>query len=468
MSTIRGTRFGHYDVAALIGVGGMGEVYRAADTILKRDVALKMLSESLVTDATRLARLQREAELLASLNHPNVAQIYGLERSDGRTALVMELIDGPTLAERIAEGPLPPSEALEVARQIAAALEAAHERGIVHRDLKPANIKLKADGTVKVLDFGIAKALDPPATSGPQAAVTTPGMTEVGVVLGTAAYMAPEQARGKPVDRRADVWSFGCVLYEMLTGKAAFLGNDVAETLARVLERDADMSRLPAGLAPGVRGTLELCLQKDAKKRLRDIGDARLALEGGFASVAPGDVRHRSPLWRRALPFAAVTAGALAAGAYMTTGIQPAQPAAERSPLPVIRFVVTPPISAPLANLGGLDVVISPDAKRLAYFARSPEGGVALYVRELDALEARSIPGTEVKNPTGGTMNPFFSADGMSIGFFSPERGVLRVGIDGASPPLKMLDPPDPIFLGAVWDADDTIVFSAGRTSARA
>jgi len=264
MSIAPGSRFGSYEVAALVGVGGMGEVYRAHDPSLKRDVALKVLPDELVTDANRLARLQREAEVLASLSHGNVAHIYGLERSDGRTALVMELVDGVTLAERIGQGRLPPSEALAVATQIAAALEAAHEQGIVHRDLKPANIKLKPDGTVKVLDFGIAKALDLRATSGPRPpALTTPAMTEAGLVLGTAAYMSPEQARGKPVDKRADIWAFGCVLYEMLTGKPAFLGDDMTTTLARVLEREPDLKPLPARLAPALRRTLELCLQKD-------------------------------------------------------------------------------------------------------------------------------------------------------------------------------------------------------------
>src|SRR5262245_5298038 len=216
MSLNIGSRFGHYEIAALIGVGGMGEVYRATDTTLKRDVAIKVLPASLAADTSRLARLQREAELLAALNHPNVAQVYGLERLDGRTALVLELIEGPTLDERIGQGALPPSEALTVGLQIVAALEAAHERGIVHRDLKPQNIKVKPDGTVKVLDFGIAKALDARTTS-PQVALTTPATMEAGIVLGTAAYMSPEQARGKQVDRRTDVWAFGCVLYEMLT-----------------------------------------------------------------------------------------------------------------------------------------------------------------------------------------------------------------------------------------------------------
>jgi eukaryotic-like serine/threonine-protein kinase len=471
MPELRGTRFGPYEIAALIGVGGMGEVYRATDTNLKRDVALKVLPESLVTDANRLARLQREAELLASLNHTNVAQIYGLERSEGRTALVMELIDGPTLAERIAQGALPANEALNVALQIVSALEAAHERGIVHRDLKPANIKLKADGAVKVLDFGIAKALEARAINGPQpAALTSPSMTEAGVVLGTAAYMSPEQARGKPVDRRTDVWAFGCVLYEMLTGKAAFEGDDMTTTLARVLEREPDMRQLPSGLPATVRGTLELCLQKDPKKRVRDIGDVRLALEGELGHGSPSSAR---PLWRRALPIAvAVAVGAVFAGALVAILVRAPNPIAERqSALPVTRFVITPQASAPLANLGGYDVMISPDGQRIVYFGRNPDNNnIALYVREIDGLEARVVPGTELANVAGGfggNMNPFFSADSRSIGFLSPDRGVTRVSVDGG-PPIKMVDAPSPGFLGATWTADDTIVYSAGRSLHRA
>jgi Tol biopolymer transport system component len=471
MSELRGTRFGPYEIAALIGVGGMGEVYRATDTNLKRDVALKVLPESLVTDPNRLARLQREAELLAALNQQNVAHIYGLERSDGRTALVMELIEGPTLAERIAQGALPPNEALNVALQIVSALEAAHERGIVHRDLKPQNIKLKADGTVKVLDFGIAKALEARAVSGPQRpSLTTPSMTEAGAVLGTAAYMSPEQARGKPVDRRTDVWAFGCVLYEMLTGKPAFEGDDMTTTLARVLEREPDMKKLPSGLPPAVRGTLDLCLQKDPKNRLRDIGDVRLALEGQVAGVSPEASRA---FWRRALPIAAAVAiGAVLAGALVAIVVKGPRPnpvAERQSAPPVTRFVITPQPSAPLANLGGNDVMISPDGQRIAYFSRNPvNNNIALYVREIDGLEARLVPGTELTNvPTGfgGNMNPFFSADSRSIGFLS-DRGVIRVSLDGG-PPVKIADTPSPAFLGATWTGDDTIVYSAGRSLQR-
>jgi serine/threonine-protein kinase len=258
----------------------MGEVYRASDSQLKRDVAIKVLPESFVNDTSRLARFQREAEVLASFNHPNIAHIHGLEKGDGTTALVMELVDGPTLADRIAQGALPADEALNIAMQIAAALEAAHERQIVHRDLKPANIKIRSDGMVKVLDFGIAKAIETRIMSGPQApALTTPAMTQAGVVLGTAAYMSPEQARGRPVDERADIWAFGCVLYEMLTGQAAFGGEDATSTVARVLEREPDMRDLPRGVAPSVRRTIELCLQKDPKKRIRHVSDVRHALE---------------------------------------------------------------------------------------------------------------------------------------------------------------------------------------------
>ena len=462
MSIASGMRFGPYEVVGPIGTGGMGEVYRATDTNLKRDVALKVLPESVLSDANRLARLQREAEVLASLNHTNVAHVYGLERGAGRTAIVMELIDGVTLAERIAHGPLAPSEALNVAMQIAAGLEAAHEQGIVHRDLKPANIKLKTDGTVKVLDFGIAKALDTQA-SGSQA-LTTPAMTEAGLVLGTAAYMAPEQARGRAVDKRADIWAFGCVLYEMLTGKPAFLGEDVTTTLARVLERDPDLEPLPAGLAPAVRRTLELCLQKNVQKRLSDIRDVRLALGGEFAQPV---AELRRPPWRRALPIgAALAVGALLAGGYMASRVQPATPTAPAAAPPVTRFVITPPATAPLASLGGYDVVISPDGKRLAYFAESRErGGVELYVRELDGLEAKIVRGTDVASPGAGNMNPFFSPDGKSIGFFHPDRGVVRVAVDG-SPPLKMLDRPA-VFLGASWTDDNSLIFSAGRSVQR-
>jgi serine/threonine-protein kinase len=434
----------------------MGEVYRARDTNLKRDVALKALPPALANDADRLARFQREAEVLASLNHPNIAHIYGLERSEGTTALAMELIEGPTLEDRISQDRIPVEEALRVASQIADALEAAHERGIVHRDLKPANIKLKPDGTVKVLDFGIAKALDSRATTGPgPAALTTPAMTEAGFVLGTAAYMSPEQARGKPVDRRTDIWAFGCVLYEMLTGQPAFLGEDVTTTLARVLQASADLSALPSDTSASVRRTLELCLEKDARKRIADMHDVRLALAGTFALGGPA-----APLWRRALPFAAtLLVGLVLASVYFLSSRPPAVPAIVAAPAPVSRFVITPPTTTPLASTGGLDVAISPDGKRIAYVVQKPENGnLELYLRELDALESRPIAGTE--RPTGGPVNPFFSPDGKSVGFSAGPRGIVVAAVDGR-PSVKLLDPPQ-AFAGAWWGSDNTIIYSNG------
>ena len=269
MGLIPGTRLGPYEITAQIGVGGMGEVYRAMDTRLKRAVAIKVLPAGLTGDVERLARFHREAEVLASLNHPHIAQIHGLEKSAGITALVMELVEGDDLAQRLARGAIPLDEALPIARQIAEALEAAHEQGIIHRDLKPANIKVRPDGTVKVLDFGLAKALDPATGGSPSVShsptITWPAMmTGVGVVLGTAAYMSPEQARGKPVDKRADIWAFGCVLYEMLTGKRAFKGQHVSDTLVAILRDEPDGSALPANTPTAVRKLLRRCLEKDA------------------------------------------------------------------------------------------------------------------------------------------------------------------------------------------------------------
>jgi len=455
MTLAAGTRFGAYEIRGLIGVGGMGEVYRATDTTLGREVALKVLPASFATDPDRGARFEREARTLAAFNHPNIAQIYDLERHDGTTALVMEIINGVTLAERIGRGPLPPREALAIAIQIAAGLEAAHEQGIVHRDLKPANVMLKADGAVKVLDFGISKALDVRAMSGSGAqAMTALAMTEAGVTLGTLPYMSPEQARGNPVDRRTDIWAFGCVLYEMLTGRVAFLGDDNASTLARVLERDPEMSRLPAELPPTVRRTLEACLQKDLRERPRDIGDVRLALEGRFsAAVIAPSIR---PLWRRALPAAAaLVIGSLGAATYVAMVARPAPPPQAG---PVTRFVITPPATAPLSDLSGYDFAISPDGRRLAYLGQNASrNGVALYVRELDRLEPELIPRTEIVNPTQN-VNPFFSPDGRSIGFATPEGNVVRVGVDGA-PPQKMFASDS--FYAAEWIAADEVVLAA-------
>src|SRR5499426_1487081 len=273
MSLAPGARLGSYEVVDPLGVGGMGEVYRARDTKLNRDVALKVLPDSFATDVERLARFKREAQLLASLNHPNIGAIYGFEDSDGVQALVLELVEGPTLADRIAEGPLPLDEAVPIAKQIAEALEAAHEQGIVHRDLKPANIKLRPDGSVKVLDFGLAKALAPNAGAASgggltvSPTITSPAMTQVGVILGTAAYMAPEQAKGREADKRSDVWAFGAVLYEMLTGRRAFDGEDMTDVLGAVVRLEPNWACLPADLPPAIRALIQRCLVKDRRQR---------------------------------------------------------------------------------------------------------------------------------------------------------------------------------------------------------
>src|SRR5215475_11198359 len=278
-----GTRLGPYEVTALLGAGGMGEVYRARDTKLNRDVALKILPDAFTLDSERIARFRREAQVLASLNHPNIAAIYGFEDSGNTHALVLELVEGPTLADRIAKGPIPLEEALPIAKLIAVALEAAHEQGIIHRDLKPANIKLRDDGTVKVLDFGLAKAMEPLSAISPaltaSPTITTPAqMTGVGMILGTAAYMSPEQAKGRLADKRSDIWAFGCVLYEMLTGKRAFEGEDVSDTLAAVLRGEPDWTALPSNTPMAVRTLLRRCLQKDPQKRLSHIAGASYAL----------------------------------------------------------------------------------------------------------------------------------------------------------------------------------------------
>jgi len=351
-----GTRLGPYEIVSSLGSGGMGEVYRARDLKLGREVALKILPETFAADAERLARFQREAQVLASLNHPNIGAIYGLEEGPAEAggpsqagagpanaghyvqALVLELVDGPTLAERIARGPLPLDEVLPIARQIAEALEAAHEQGIIHRDLKPANIKLRSDGTVKVLDFGLAKLIEPGIANRESGSVghglsqsptiTTPAMTMAGVILGTAAYMSPEQAKGRGADKRSDLWAFGCVLFEMLTGKRAFDGEDVSDTLAAVLRGDPHWNALPADVPAVVRTTLQQCLEKDRRRRIADASTIRVLLsETTMASVA-GDVPvprvARRPLWARAAPFAVVALAAIAVSSRGMVGDAPA------------------------------------------------------------------------------------------------------------------------------------------------
>ena len=310
MTLALGTRLGPYEILAPLGVGGMGEVYRATDTNLKRQVAIKVLPSSVAGDVD--ARFQREAEILAALNHPNIAHIHGLEKSNGTVALVMELVEGPTLADRILKGSIPIDEALPIGTQIAEALEAAHEQGIVHRDLKPANIKVRDDGTVKVLDFGLAKAMDPvgsPLDVSQSPTITSPAMTQVGVILGTAAYMSPEQAKGRAADKRSDVWAFGVVLYEMLTGKRAFDGEDMVDVLGAVARLEPDWSRLPADVSPSLRTLLRNCLVKNRRERLGDIAGALFVLrnEAELTPVSPRSeptiTAPQRPSWKRALPI---------------------------------------------------------------------------------------------------------------------------------------------------------------------
>ena len=311
-----GTRLAHYDVTSLLGEGGMGQVWQATDTQLGREVALKILPDAFAADPDRLARFKREAQILASLNHPNIAAIYGIEEAEGTRALVLELVEGPTLADRISKGPIPLDEALPIAKQIAAALEAAHEQGVIHRDLKPANIKVKDDGTVKVLDFGLAKAFQPdmghPGLSQSPTISLTAAATQMGVILGTAAYMAPEQAKGKVVDKRADVWAFGAVFYEMLTGQRPFTGKDVSDTLAAVLRIDADFDALPAETPLRLRQVLKVCLQREPKARIRDIGDVSLAMDGTFDTpvqeTIPSVTPHQLQVWQRPISIMLIAA----------------------------------------------------------------------------------------------------------------------------------------------------------------
>jgi serine/threonine protein kinase/Tol biopolymer transport system component len=481
MSLKTGGRVGSYEIVGAIGAGGMGEVYRARDTRLKRDVALKLLPESFAADPDRLARFQREAEVLASLNHPNIAAIYGLEEGPAEAspyeavgagsrrplqALVMELVEGETLADRIARGAIPIDEALPMAKQIAEALEAAHEQGIIHRDLKPANIKVKPDGTVKVLDFGLAKLNDPNAQNGPNVpndpngpnvlsmspTITSPAlMTGIGVLLGTAAYMSPEQAKGKPADKRSDVWAFGCVLYEMLTGRRAFEGEDVADTLANVLKTQPDWHALPAGTPPDVRRLLGRCLQKDPHERLPHIGGARLDINAALSSLreitATPDsaVVEQAPRRKARLPW--LVAAALFVVLLIVVGRDWSirKPVVENN---VYRAMVA--LESGVIGNTASHLALSPDGRRLAFVAADANNRVMLWVRPLDGVDAQPLAGTE------GAAAPFWSPDNRFLAFVS--GGKLRK-IDTAGGPIVTLCDAEAAFPGA-WSADGVILFT--------
>jgi len=432
-----GTRLGGCEILSLVGKGGMGEVYRARDTRLGRDVAVKVLLEAVARDPERLARFEREAHLLASLNHPNIAAIYGFEQSGGVPFLVLEYVPGETL-----RGPLPLDDAVAIARQIADALEAAHEKTIVHRDLKPANIKITPEGKVKVLDFGLAKALadDPASTQGSQSPTISVLATRAGVILGTAAYMSPEQVRGRAVDKRADVWAFGCVLYELLAGRQAFACDTVSDTLAAILGRDADWNALPAGLPSGVLRLLRRCLQRDRDRRLRDIADARLELEESPTEpLRPVTAPSRSRLgWIAATAVATVALLALAVIHFRET-----PPAA-----PTTRFLVLPPDKATFSEYP----TISPDGRRLAFVA-TVDGKALLWVRPLDSLAAQPLAGTEEAE------FPFWSPDSRFLAFASQGK-LKKVDVSGG-PPQTLCNAGNP-FRGGAWGRDGTVVFNGG------
>src|SRR5688572_2111203 len=393
MALTPGTRIGPYEVVGSLGAGGMGEVYRARDAKLGRDVALKILPAAFASDPDRLARFDREAQVLASLNHPHIAQIYGFQESGDARALVMELVDGPTLADVILVGPIEVTEALRLARQIALAIEAAHERGITHRDLKPSNIKITADGAVKVLDFGLAK-LSPGSDSSTRTAIdatASPTLmsptlaTGVGVILGTAAYMSPEQARGRAVDRRSDIWAFGCVLYEMLTGRRAFQGEEISDTLASILRDDPDWSLIPSTVPPTVRRYLQRCLAKDPGQRVHDIGDMRLALEGAFdvpVQALPSTASRAPRSWKRTLAMA----GGIAVATIIVSGVGAlvGRRAWPDAPPRVVRFAIVPPSGAAITpSQVDPDVAVSPDGSRVVFLSLE-QGRRVMYVRALD------------------------------------------------------------------------------------
>jgi hypothetical protein len=425
MSLSPGSRIGPYEISSLIGAGGMGEVFRAVDVPLGRAAAIKVLPAALAGDPDRLARFEREAQTLALLNHPNIAQVFGFEKGEGHfRALAMEFVEGPTLADRISVAPLPLNEAIPIAIQIADALESAHDHGIIHRDLKPLNIKVRPDGTVKVLDFGLAKAVAPVADSSMGLPVNSPTITtparfgqgygaagtEVGVVLGTAAYMSPEQAKGRVVDRRADIWAFGCVLFEMLTGKRAFAGSDVSDVFVAIMRDEPPWPALPPNTPPHVRALLRRCLQKDLRKRLPHIGVARLDLAESSTEPIDAPPASRARLiWRVAA--ATGIAVAVAVPSWMLWS--------RRAPVPAwpVRVRVELGTADPVALAGSTALALSPDGKALAFVGRPLEESLrsAIYLRYLDRLDAQPLPGTE------GGQFPFFSPDGRWLAFFAQD-----------------------------------------------
>jgi hypothetical protein len=448
-----GRTLGSYRIVDKLGEGGMGQVLRAHDTKLNREVALKVLPDSFASDPDRLARFDREAQVLASLNHPNIAHLYGVEEAGATRALVMELVSGPTLADRIAAGPIPLAEVLSIARQIAEALEAAHERGIVHRDLKPANIKVREDGVVKILDFGLAKALDSTQASGPDltnSPTFTANATQLGMILGTAAYMSPEQAKGKAVDRRADIWAFGVVLYEMLAARMMFPSENVTETLAQVILKDPDWSSLPASTPRTLRHLLDRCLVRDPRNRLRDIGEARIAIQEALERPAAPEPGPKATGGSRRRELAI---GAVALLFMLTTAALLVRAALTPAPkLETVRFDVFPPGTNSAVAVRWIE--LSPDGRHLAFSTTVPSRGI--FVRSLDSATARLVA-PEI----GSSLPPifFWSADSQQIGYFADGK-LKKVQVAGGPVQVICTLPPALNYTGT-WNADGVILFGA-------
>jgi serine/threonine-protein kinase len=432
-------------VLALLGQGGMGEVYQAHDTKLGRDVAIKVLPEAFAHDPQRLSRFQREAKMLASLNHPNIATIHGLEESNGTHYLVMELVPGETLRERVKrEGALPLEEALGIAKQIAEALEAAHEKSIIHRDLKPANVKVTPEGKVKVLDFGLAKAFaGEEAGSDPSNSPTlSQAATLQGVILGTAAYMSPEQARGKAVDKRTDLWAFGCVLYELLTGKQAFSGEDITEILAAVVKTEPDWNRLPENTPHSTRMLLRRCLQKDKTLRLQAAGDARIEIQDALVAPQDAGAAHGASVPKSKLPWAVAAATAIIA-ALIAGGWWRATRPVEQKLRPLVRLDVDLGPDVSLGSINGADAILSPDGTRLVYVSQG-----RLFTRRLDQPNATELAGTQ------GARAPFFSPDGQWVAFFAQSK-LKRISVEGGAA-ITLCDATNP--QGGSWGEDGNII----------
>jgi serine/threonine-protein kinase len=446
-----GTTVSHYRITAKLGQGGMGEVYRAHDERLDRDVAIKVLPEEVAGDKERLARFEREAKLLASLNHTNIATLHGLEEHEGQRFLVMELAEGETLAERIKKGAIPVDDALPIALQIAEGLEAAHEQGVIHRDLKPANVMLSQEGKVKILDFGLAKAWAPEEGDAEltHSPTLTAQMTAAGVLLGTAAYMSPEQARGKPVDKRADIWAFGCVLWEMLTGKRLFTGDTVSDVLARILEREPEWEVLPASTPREVQHLLRRCLVKDPRNRVHDIADARIEVLGAVAQPATGAAGMQQAadprVWQRCLPR---LLGVLALLAVTAIGVWHVKPEHEPPPPLPTRFSVALPPDEEISSFGG--IALSPDGRKLIYGVQRGTTS-QLYLRRMESVQATPIRGTE------GAVVPFFSPDGEWLGFFA-DGALKKVPVEGGAP--VTISDVQVGRSGASWGPEGKIVFA--------